>query len=101
MDVDRVNGTHIMVTWVPLTLEEAQGFITHYTITAISFKDLQKRQDDGTVLGDFSSSASSGTLGGLNPGVEYGVVVIGNTVAGAGQQNPPVLVPTVTTPTSS
>ena len=90
-----------MVTWVPLTLEEAQGFITHYTIIAIPTDMLLKRQDDGTVSGDFSSSASSGTLGGLSPGVVYGVVVIGNTVAGAGQQNLAVLVPTVTTPTSS
>ena len=90
-----------MVTWVPLTLGEAQGFITHYSIIAVPTNMLLRRQDDGTASGDFSSSASSGTLGDLSPGVVYGVVIIGNTVAGAGQQNPVILVPTVTTPTSS
>ena len=101
MDVTRVSGTHIVVIWVPLTLEEAQSFITHYTIMAIPTDKLQNRQDSGVVSGDYSSSASSGTLGGLTPGVEYSVVVIGNTVAGAGDQHPAVLVPTVTTPTTS
>ena len=87
------------VTWVPLTLEEARGFITHYTIIAIPTNEVRKRQDNGTISDNFSSSASSGTLGGLSTGVEYGVIVIGNTVAGAGQQNPAILVPTVTVPT--
>ena len=99
-DVNRLNGTHMTVTWVPLTLEEARGFITHYTIIAIPTNEVRKRQDNGTISYNFSSSASSGTLGGLSTGVEYDVIVIGNTVAGAGQQNPAILVPTVTTPTA-
>ena len=89
-----------MVTWVPLTLEQARGFITGYTIIATTTDELQKRQDSGTVSGNFPSFASSGTLGGLSREVAYGVVVVGNTVAGVGLENPPVLVPTVATPTS-
>ena len=101
LNINRVNGTHVVVTWVRLTLEEARGFITHYTIIAVPIDEVQNKQENGIVSGDFPSSASSGTLGGLSPGVQYGMVVVGNTEAGMGAENSAIFVPTVTTPTSS
>lgn len=29
---DRIDGTRMRVSWAPLTLELARGFITHYTV---------------------------------------------------------------------
>ena len=32
VEVERVNGSHMIVSWTALTLVEARGHITHYTV---------------------------------------------------------------------
>ena len=73
-----MNGTAMNVSWVPLNLVEARGFVQSYTITyqqastgSRRKRQLQTQQVDG--------SASSAIVGELQPGVAYEVKVSGMT----------------------
>ena len=86
------------VSWVPLTLEEARGFITGYTVTYTAEEDeerrrqLSKRDHDGgseTV----SEDQSSVTISGLDPDTQYSVSVAAETAVGRGVVSVPVTAP--------
>ena len=90
--------TDMDVSWVPLTLEEARGFITGYTVTYTAEEDEERRRqlskrdhDSGseTVLGDQSSV----TISGLDPDAQYSVTVAAETAAGRGFVSVPVTAP--------
>ena len=73
-----MNGTAMNVSWVPLNLVEARGFVQSYIITyqqastgSRRKRQVQTQQVDG--------SASSAIVGGLQPGVAYEVTVSGVT----------------------
>ena len=68
------------VSWVPLNLVEARGFVQFYVITyeQASGGSRRKRQQQQTAQVD--GSASYGIVGGLQPGVAYNVRVSGQTV---------------------
>ena len=75
-----MNGTAMNVSWVPLNLVEARGFVQSYIITyqqtstgSRRKRQVQTQQADG--------SASSAIVGGLQPGVAYEVTVSGMTTA--------------------
>ena len=78
--VNRLNGTTMNVSWVPLNLVEARGFIQIYVITyePASGGNRRKRQLQEAQA---DASASSSIVGGLRPGVPYDVTVSGQTVA--------------------
>ena len=76
--MNRLNGTAMNVSWVPLNLVEARGFVQSYIITyqqASGGSHRKRQMRTQTVDG----SASSAIVGGLQPGVAYEVTVSGMT----------------------
>ena len=73
-----MNGTAMNVSWVPLNLVEARGFVQSYIITyqQASTGSRRKRQMRTQTV---DGSASSAIVGGLQPGVAYEVTVSGMT----------------------
>ena len=74
----RLNGTAMNVSWVPLNLIEARGFVQSYIIAyqqastgSRPKRQVQTQQVDG--------HASSTIVGGLQPGVAYEVSIAGMT----------------------
>ena len=82
-----MNGTAMNVSWVPLNLVEARGFIQSYIITyqqtssgSRRRRQVQTQQVDGNV--------SFAIAGGLQPGVAYEVTVSGmTTLTGPGEHD--------------
>ena len=84
--------TDLEVSWVPLTLEQARGFITSYVISYSSDTSRRKRQDGReTVAGDQSSV----TLAGLDSDLKYSVSVAAVTAAGEGVASEPISAPSM------
>ena len=78
VEVNRLNGTAMNASWVPLNLVEARGFVQSYIITyqqassgSRRKRQMQTQQVDGR--------ASSAVVGGLQPGVAYEVTIAGIT----------------------
>ena len=74
----RLNGTAMNVSWVPLNLIEARGFVQSYIIAyqqassgSRRKRQVQTQQVDG--------GASHAIVGGLQPGVAYEVSIAGMT----------------------
>ena len=67
------------VSWVPLNLVEARGFIQVYVITFERASGNRRKRQQQEAQAD--ASASSSIVGGLQPGVPYDVTVSGQTVA--------------------
>ena len=64
------DGTMITVSWTPLTLEEARGFITYQvTLTTVDDNRRQSPPPPMTAL----MNESSVTFSGLDPGVRFAV----------------------------
>ena len=78
MTVFRLNGTHISVSWVPLSLVEARGFIINYTVSVgpAGGGEVVTVQVEGTEM--------CAVIGGLDPRLAYSVKVSASTVAGHG-----------------
>ena len=74
----RLNGTAMNVSWVPLNLVEARGFVQNYIITyqQASSGSRRRRQEQTQQV---DGSASYAIVGGLQPGVTYEVTVSGMT----------------------
>ena len=67
------------VSWVPLNLIEARGFVQSYIITyQQSSSGSRRKRQAQTQQAD--GSASYAIVGGLQPGVAYDVTVSGMTV---------------------
>ena len=79
VNINWLNSTTMNVSWVPLNLVEARGFVQFYVITyePTSGGSRRKRQQQTVQV---NGSASSGIVGGLQPGVPYDVSVSGQTV---------------------
>ena len=73
-----MNGTAMNVSWDPLNLVEARGFVQSYIITyqQASTGSRRKRQ---MRMETVHGRASSAIVGGLQPGVPYEVTVSGMT----------------------
>ena len=78
VEVIRINGTAINISWVPLNLVEARGFIRGYIITyqQASNGSRHRRQ---TQMMQVDGSASYTLVGGLQ-GAAYNVTVAGMTI---------------------
>ena len=78
VEVNRLNGTAMNVSWVPLNLVEARGFVQSYIITyqQASSGSRRKRQMQTQ---EVDGSAIHAIVGGLQPGVAYEVTVSGMT----------------------
>ena len=107
VQVTRINGTAANVTWDLISITEARGTLTNYTVTltpqsASSRRRRQTTNNGGSISVTVSPQQSSVVVGGLDPSLQYRVSVSART-AGAGQGNgsdplpvpsPPTLLPT-------
>ena len=81
----------MIVTWMPLSLEQARGFITGYTVSYEPAPNTGGRRKRHHGPNDETVSGTSATIGGLTPNVAYSVTVRANTAAGAGVTSDPVI----------
>ena len=73
----------MVVSWIPLTLSEARGFITSYTVFYSPQVSRRKRQEPNIIQKNVSGDVSQTTIDGLDPNTAYDVQMSANTKAGA------------------
>ena len=87
-NITRLSDSSIAVSWEPLTLEEARGFVTGYTVTAVPTEARRrKRRHEEEIVTSVDPSTSRVVLNGLNPRLAYWVSVSGSTAAGTSTNN--------------
>ena len=75
----------LAVSWTPLTLSEARGFVTFYTIAYTPILNSRRRQvSQDTMYSNVSANSSSVTIVGLDGSLTYSVQVSAGTSAGQG-----------------
>ena len=79
--VVRVNGTHMNITWGKLSLEEARGFITGYSVTYDITDGRTRREVRSELVG---KDESYKLIGSLDIAKGYYVTVSARTSAGEG-----------------
>ena len=85
----RITNTAIRVSWSPLTLTQARGFLTGYTILLIPTPISRKRQTNGVAV-VAGPTDTSRVVTGLDPTLQYSVTVVGGTSVGIGEPGPAV-----------
>ncbi len=79
-----------MVSWKPLILSEARGFITFYNIEYYPSLNNKKRQAPSDIMRvNASADSSSTTIDGLDEDLNYFVQVSASTSAGGGVVSSP------------
>ena len=91
--VDRISETVMTVSWRPLTLTEARGFVSHYTVSYSPASQTagRKRQADMTEVVVPGMESSMVIIDGLDPDTAYQVQVSASTGAGGGVTSEPVV----------
>ena len=84
-NITRLSDTAVAVSWRPLTLEEARGFIIGYTVTAEPRDDRQRQVETLSVM--VGPNKNMATIQGLVPSQEYWVTVAASTTAGTSTNN--------------
>lgn len=77
-----INSTTVKVTWLPLTLAEARGFITQYSVYA-----------GNTGIVNVSSDSSIAYIDNLNPMLQYSISVSASTKVGESSNNSMTILP--------
>ena len=91
--VDRTSPTTMDVSWRPLTLSEARGFVTFYSIAYTPTPNSRRRQaPQDTMHVNASADSSSVTVVGLDGDLAYSVTVSASTSAGMGPQSDTVII---------
>ena len=75
------------VKWEPLSLEEARGFLTHYTVTAEPASTRKRRRAEGTLSVTVGANSTSAVLDGLRSVPTYWITVSASTVVGTSTSN--------------
>ena len=88
--VDRIHPTVMVVSWIPLTLSEARGFITSYTVF-YSPQVSTTKQESNTMQKTVSGDVNRTTIHDLDPNTAYDVQMSANTKAGASTLSPSAL----------
>ena len=83
--------TDLEVSWIPLTLEEARGFIRSYAVTLTSGGDRRKKR--AVEVEEVPGDQTSISFPGLDSNREYSVSVAAETAAGVGVSSEPVSAP--------
>ena len=83
----RLISTQLEVKWEPLSLEEARGFITHYTVTAEPASTQKRRQAEGTLSVTVGANSTRAELDGLSSILTYWITVSASTVVGTSTSN--------------
>ena len=73
----------MVVSWIPLTLSEARGFITSYTVFYSPQVSRTKRQEPHTMQKTVSGDVNRTIIDGLDSNTAYDVQMSANTIAGA------------------
>ena len=84
-----MNVTHMNITWMKLSLEEARGFIISYTV---SYDTLDSRRREEATVEFVHPEGSYKVISGLGITTSYSVTVSANTAAGQGVNSPPIIV---------
>ena len=84
IEVVRISGSMMRVSWTSLTLTEARGFITHYTVAYSPSSSGSKREELDTLYQTVSKDSSEATIEGLDGNTAYVVQVSASTAAGDG-----------------
>ncbi len=88
--VSRISPTVIIVSWKPLTLSEARGFITFYIIEYYPSLNIKKRQAPSDIMRvSVSADSSNAITNGLDEDLNYFVQVSASTSAGGGVVSSP------------
>ena len=88
VNVERPTPTTMLVSWTPLTLSEARGFVTFYTVAYTPVLNSRRRQvSQDTMYMNVSADSSSVTIVGLVGSLAYSVQVLAGTRAGQGVQS--------------
>ena len=82
-NVSRIAGDKVNVSWDPLSLEKARGFVTKYTVTAeAEFKvQLHRRQEPATTV---AGNKNWVVLKNIDQNLAYTISVTAHTSAGMG-----------------
>ncbi len=92
-EIRQTSPTTIFVSWKPLTLSEARGFITFYIIEYYPSPNNKKRQAPSDIMRvSVSADSSSTTIDGLDENLNYFVQVSASTSAGGGVVSSPQVV---------
>ena len=88
VNVERPTPTTMLVSWTPLTLSEARGFVTFYTVAYTPVLNSRRRQvSQDTMYMNVSADSSGVTIVGLDGSLTYSVQVSAGTRAGQGVQS--------------
>ena len=93
VNTDRINDTSALVTWTPLSLTEARGFITQYNITYWTVGSDISDSESTIVPRDENSTIISG----LDPDSQYNFIVSAGTVVGESNFSEPIILSKYTT----
>ena len=93
VNTNRINETSALVTWMPLSLTEARGFITHYNITYWNVSSDISDSESIILPGDENSTIISG----LDPDSQYSFIVSAGTVVGESNFSEPIILSKYTT----
>lgn len=83
LKVFRSDKTEVTVTWTPMNLTEARGYVTGYKITYSSLTRRRRSTDEKTAIA-YGRFHNSYVITGLDAMKKYGVTVAGMTSAGVG-----------------
>ena len=89
VSITRTSPTVMVVSWIPLTLSEARGFITSYTVFYSPQVRCQETMQKTVVSGDVNRTI----IAGLDPNTAYDVRMSANTKAGASVLSEVISVP--------
>ena len=81
------------ISWTKLTLIEARGFISNYTIAYYPTSMSRKHQQSNSMYKVVSSESNSAIIDGLDENSAYAVHMSANTGAGEGPVGVPISVP--------
>ena len=87
--INRLNGSHMAISWDLVSLEEARGFVINHVIDYDAQTDNSRRKRASLRVN--VSDGASAVIGGLDVAVEYSVTVSAETVAGVGVTSEPVI----------
>ena len=88
---NRLNATHMAITWELPTLVESRGFIVSITITYAPIMESARRRKRQAVSVGIPGNSTSAVSGGLNPDLQYSVTVSTSTIAGTGPESAAVV----------
>ena len=84
IEVVRISGSMMRVSWTSLTLTEARGFITHYTVAYFPLSSGSKRLEPNFSYQTVGNDSSETIIEGLNGDTTYAVQVSASTAMGYG-----------------